>query len=105
MTEPRVYIVQQPATFDRGNGGFVAKYDLSPAKQFGKLVFIMPPGNVFLHQLPAATLHMRNVLAGFQPCDFLLAIGDPILIAAAAMIAGQKTGGELRMLKWDRFKV
>jgi hypothetical protein len=41
-------------------------------------------------------------MASFTKDDWLVAVGDPSLIAAAACIAARKTGGVLRLLKWDR---
>jgi hypothetical protein len=38
----------------------------------------------------------------FTEEDYIIAVGDPSLIAAAACIAARKTGGLLRILKWDR---
>jgi hypothetical protein len=34
--------------------------------------------------------------------DYVVAVGDPSLIAAVSCIAVRKTGGLLRILKWDR---
>jgi hypothetical protein len=41
-------------------------------------------------------------MAGYGADDLLVALGDPSLIAAAAVLAVRATGGLLRMLKWDR---
>ncbi len=41
-------------------------------------------------------------MAKYTRDDYLVAIGDPSLIAIAAAIAVEKTGGLLRLLKWDR---
>ena len=38
----------------------------------------------------------------FTENDYIVAVGDPSLIAAASCIAVRKTGGLLRILKWDR---
>ena len=103
-TQPRVFVIQQPATFNRDRRVFIPKYDLTPAATFGRLVFILKPGNIFRDQLAPTVLHMRNVLNDFAPTDFLLAVGDSVAIAAAAMIAGTKTGGVVNMLKWDRLQ-
>jgi len=98
----RVFVVQQPATFSQSLRRFVPKYDLSPARDFGKLVFILGPGNIFRERLAQSVIHIQNVMGDFKPGDYLLAIGDPVAIAAASMVASFKTGGAVKLLKWDR---
>jgi len=100
----RVFVVQQPAYFSREKREFVAKYDLSPASIHGKLIYLLGPGNIFKNRIEQATRQIRDVMAqhDFAEDDFILAIGDPVAIAAAAMIAGNRTNGRIRILKWDR---
>ena len=45
---------------------------------------------------------LKEQMAELTEHDYIVAVGDPSLIAAAACIASRKTGGLLRMLKWDR---
>lgn len=104
MTEtgPRVFVVQRPAYYDRDRRGWVNKYDISPARKFGELVFLLKPGNLYRDQLASAMDALRAELADFGPDDHILAIGDPIAIAAAVLIAAGRTGGRVSMLKYDR---
>lgn len=97
----RVFVVQQPSVFDRRKGHFVPKLDLTPAAAFGVLVFLLPPGNIYLQRLATAVDQLRAGLASFTQDDFLLTLGDPVAIAAATMIAAQRTAGRLKLLKWD----
>jgi len=98
----RVYIVQQPSYFDHDKKRFVDKYDLSPARKHGELVFLLGPGNIFRDRLTSATDTLKERLADFSVDDFVLAVGDPVAIAAAVLIAGKRTGGHVNLLKWDR---
>lgn len=98
----RVFVVQQPATFDRAHKKFIPKYDLAPASVYGPLVFLLPPGNIFNDRVEHATQALRDKLAAFTAADYLLAVGDPVAIAAAALIAGKNSGGTVRLLKWSR---
>jgi hypothetical protein len=41
-------------------------------------------------------------LRDFCDEDFLLAMGDPVAIAIASMVAGEVNNGKVNMLKWDR---
>lgn len=98
----RVFVVQQPARFDHTKKNFVPKYDLSPAAAHGRLVYLLGPGNIFKDRMDQATRQIARVLNDYSEDDCLLAVGDPVAIAAAVMIAGKRTGGFVRLLKWDR---
>lgn len=77
------------------------KYDLSAAREFGELTECLPPGNI-PRELSATAARLRRALADFDPAqDYLLAIGDPIAIAMAVLVA-DRAGGSVRVLKWDR---
>ncbi|WP_051389627.1 hypothetical protein [Bradyrhizobium sp. Ec3.3] len=98
----RVFVVQQPAVFDRNSKKFVPKYDLTPAAAHGRLVYLLGPGNIFKDRMDQATRQIARVLSDYTEADSLLAVGDPVAIAAAVMIAGKRTGGTVNLLKWDR---
>lgn len=98
----RVFVVQQPAFFDREARKFVPKYDLSPASKHGRLVYLLGPGNIFKDKLAQARTQLEAVLKDFTADDSLLAVGDPVAIAMASVIAAQRTGGRVNVLKWDR---
>ena len=74
---------------------------MEPAKRHGELVVMLPPGASRLHTAPLVQV-LRERMAGYGADDLLVALGDPSLIAAAAVLAVRATGGLLRMLKWDR---
>jgi len=98
----RVFVVQQPARYDYAAGGFVPKYDLSPARSHGDLIFLLGPGNIFKDRMKKAREDLRAKLADFSPDDMILAVGDPVAIALTVMFASEHTGGRLNFLKWDR---
>jgi hypothetical protein len=75
--------------------------NLEPAARFGELIIMLPPNANRMHAAPLLAA-MRERMADFRDADALVAVGDPTLIAGAAMIAARKTGGAVRMLKWDR---
>lgn len=100
--KPRVFVVQQPASYDREKRQFIPKYDLSPASSHGQLVVLLGPGNIFKDRLAQAVKQLRRLLATYTESDYILAVGDPVAIAAAVLIAGEHTGGKVQLLKWDR---
>lgn len=100
----RVFVVQRPAYYDRDRRGWVNKYDISPARDFGELVFLLRPGNLYRDDLASATASLVRDLADFGGDDHLLAIGDPVAIAAAVMAASRASGGRVSLLKFDRLR-
>lgn len=99
----RVFVVQRPAYRDRATGEWITKFDLSPAEKFGELVDILP-SNMFwdAETIVAQAERILNAPTWeFDPDhDFLLAIGDPVAIAACAIIASRH--GSVTILKWDK---
>lgn len=101
----RVFVVQRPARFDHGRQGWVNRYDLTPAAEHGELVFLLKPGNIYHDAMAAALDRLREMLAGYDPArDHVLAVGDPVAIAAAVMVASRETGGRVSLLKYDRLR-
>ncbi len=98
----KVFVVQRPAYYDRQRRGWVNKYDLTPAEAHGQLVFLLSPGNIYRDKLSTALERLREGLADYGPDDHLMAIGDPVAIAAAVMVASSITGGRISLLKFDR---
>lgn len=97
----RAFAPQQPSRYDGALEMWVPTMDLTPAEKFGQVVILMPPGLSNAHTAPIVAA-MRERMENYNEEDALIAVGDPSLIAAAACIAARKTGGLLRMLKWDR---
>lgn len=91
-----VYVAQE--VLDR-EGRLV--HDLSPARRWGELEFLMPPGPVALNPQPMV-MELRHKLRNFGDEDLLLAVGDPTVIGAATAVAADANRGYVRMLRWDK---
>lgn len=98
---PKVYAPQVPSRYDAATRLWVPSINLEPAKSFGEVVVMLPPNANRLHINPLVVA-LREQMKDFSADDYIVAVGDPSLIAAAACIAAKKTGGLLRILKWDR---
>lgn len=97
----RVFIPNQPTTYDREHATIVKKVDLSPAAEFGPLVFLLPDGE--LQGAPEDIVaRLKAGLADFGPDDYLLLTGDQRAVAWAAAIAADLVEGDLKMLHWVR---
>lgn len=96
---PRVFVVQEPVK--EADGGFRRAIDLSPARRFGELVFLLPPGRPPLD--PEATLRvMRAKLHDYRAdVDYLVTTGNPLLIAWASALAARAGGGQVTILYWQ----
>ena len=97
----RVYIVQRAAFKNRRTGEWEDKYDLSTAEEYGRLVYLLPPGNIG-KDMTTTMARLEHRLSEYEPGDHLLAVGDPVAIAAAVLVAGKWNDGEISLLKWDR---
>jgi hypothetical protein len=102
MTESKVYVVQVPMTFSPIKKGWVNKYDLSPAKEYGTMVCLLPPGALFWQALEDTQKVLAEKLASYSEKDYILALGDPVAIAAAVLQAAQASGGKVNVLKFDK---
>jgi len=97
----RVFVVNQPMKMDRETGMTVPFLDLSPAEQFGRLIFLLPDGE--LQGTPEEVIQeLKDGLKTFTKDDYLLLAGDPRAIAWASVIAADRVDGDLPMLHWFR---
>lgn len=97
----KVYVPQQPSRFDAATRLWIPTVNLDAAKEFGEVDVMLPPNANRLHTAPLVAA-LKDKMSGFTADDYIVAVGDPSLIAAAACIAARKTGGSLKLLKWDR---
>ncbi len=97
----KVYVPQQPSRYDTATRLWIPTINLDPAKQYGEVVVMLPPNANRLHTAPLVSA-LKDQMEEYGAEDYLVAVGDPSILAAAACIAARKTGGVLRVLKWDR---
>lgn len=97
----KVYAPQIPGKRDAATRLWVPSINIDPARQYGEVVVMLPPNANRLHIAPLVAA-LKEQMENYTANDYLVAVGDPSLIAAAACIATKRTGGLLRILKWDR---
>jgi hypothetical protein len=100
MKSPRVFVTQNPMRRNVYNE-LVYKYDLTAAREFGNLDVLLPSGPVQIEP-HRSILQMRAKLRDFKSNDWLLCLGDPVVIAAASAIVAEVNGGVVPVLVWDR---
>lgn len=99
----RVFVTQAPSV--RIPGGWKPKFDMSAAERFGEMLVMMPEGNAEPDTAQECIGEMMNFMAkhDFSSDDYLLMLGDPVLIALASSGATQTLdpGESLKLLRWD----
>lgn len=99
---PRVFIPQHPTKFSADDKTNEHDGDLSGVYAIGHPVFMLQPGRLKLSRITRTRRFLEQALFDFSPADFLLLVGDPANIALALLIAGQKTGGHVNVIRWYR---
>lgn len=93
-----VYVVQR-ATF-REAGIVKDKYDLTPAEEFGELVELLDPWAKPFDTGPIVD-ELFEKLVYFSDSDFIICIGNPILLALAVSVAVDINEGRVSLLQWN----
>lgn len=96
-----VYVVQR-ATYRQGNV-LKDKYDLSPAETFGPLVELLEPNTKPFNTEPIID-QLYEKLDSFSDDDFLICIGNPILLSLAVSVAVDINDGRVKLLQWNGHK-
>ena len=100
MKMSKVFIPQEPLR-KTDSGAMVPLYDLSPALEYGALEVLLPSGPVMLSTKPMVDF-MKTKMDGFSDDDYVLAVGDPVAILAAGMVASHANNGRVKILRYDR---
>jgi len=102
MNKPRVFVVNEPMRWDGQRRCMVRARDITPAYEFGELIFLTPGGDPPINPQESIDQMTSNLSKfNFTEDDYLLPIGHPLLIAWAAAIAARMAGGKLKLLHWQ----
>ena len=96
-----VFAVQMQMRFDNEKRELVERFpSINRADKWGKIKFILSPSaNPFKPELVIGDIH--ECLSGFNDNDYLLLIGNPVLIGMATAIAANNSGGLVNFLQWS----
>lgn len=98
-----VYAVQEPHRFDHAAGAWKPLINLRAAEPFGGVRTLIKHNHVHAALITQPTLMaLRRGLKDFCDDDYLLPVGDPVLIAMASMIAARENRGRVNMLRWSK---
>jgi len=92
----KVYLIQHPLRAG-------TPLDITDASRYGVIQKpILPSTYNAQADVSDAVRHLEAGLSDIDNESYILCIGDPALIAVASIIAARNTGGELKLLKWNR---
>lgn len=95
----RVFVVQRQQKRDLESGELVDRFDLSPAEDYGELVFLLEPSALPFRPRPViAELHAK--LCDLTADDYVLLIGNPCLIGWTVAVASRYCD-RLKLLQWN----
>ena len=93
-----VYCIQEPP----GTADGSPRYNVMKALPFGDVKFLFGERAQLVYSTGSLIHKIRKQLEKFNDEDFLLLVGDPAIIACAAIVASGINNGKLKLLKWDR---
>lgn len=97
-----VYIVQEHLKLDPNKRVLVPKFDLSPAEKFGEFRFCLSP-NVSPFNTRVVLEELRENLQHITPDDYLLPVGNPVLIGLTTLVVGEFVN-TINFLQWSGAK-
>ena len=99
---PNVYLPAVPMRTDPDSGLRVPALDVSSAAQYGDMVTLLRVDRpIRPAEMGSAILALRKQLAEIAVDDFVVCVGDPVLIAATVSFAVNRHG-VAQLLRWDR---
>ena len=87
-----VYVVQQPAP----------TINILSASDFGYLVICLRNRDQAILSTAPYVQKMKKNLQDFRKQDYLLAVGDPVIIGISPAAVSEVTTGQFNILKWDK---
>lgn len=96
---PKVYVVCEPINQADGR----PRVNLTPALRYGELEVLLTHSQSLLAPVPTIR-KLREKLRDFSDDDYLLPVGDPVLMCTVAAVAAHFNNGRVKYLKWDKIE-
>jgi hypothetical protein len=96
-----VYAVQMQMQYDKESRSVQPRFpSISKADEWGQVEYLLDPSaHPFNPDLVIGSLHHK--LSGFSDDDYLLLIGNPVLIGMASAVAARYNDGKINFLQWN----
>lgn len=97
----KVFVVQEQLRFDLASGKNVPRFPtIENAQALGQLVFMLEPNaHPFNQSAVVGTFH--KFLNEYSDDDYLILVGNPILLGMATAIAASYNSGRVNFLQWS----
>lgn len=100
---PTVFLPSIPLRYDRAVGESVPFLDTSSTADWGDPVTLIDaPTPLLMTEFEFILADLYRQLHNIDTNDFVVAIGDPVLLAATVGFALQKNK-RVKVLRWDRY--
>lgn len=97
-----VYVVQESVRRDPQTRELMPVHDLAPAQVFGDVQVLLSPSAMPFGHTEGIVRELHDKLAKFDPAqDWILPMGNPVLIGWAMAIATEYGEGRVRALVWN----
>lgn len=94
-----VYVIQKQQRFCHEQGMLVDRFDLTTAEQYGKIEYLLSP-QASPFKPDRVIDELETQLQDFGPDDFLLLVGNPVLIGLSTAIAADRSP-DINFLQWS----
>lgn len=94
-----VFVIQDQMRWSHEENKLVPKFNLSPAKEYGELQFLLSPSAAPFNT-EAILKELSEKLSEFTDEDYLLLVGNPAIIGMATALAAN-VAGTVNFLQWS----
>ena len=93
-----VYVIQEVPGTKEGR----PKINILGAKQYGEIKMLLKEDSQIIFSPGPIVFKLKKLLKDFSKDDYLLLTGDPAIIGVACSVVSDLTGGQYKLLKWDK---
>ena len=93
-----VYVIQEVPGTKEGR----PKINILGAKQYGEIKMLLKEDSQIIFSPGPIVFKLKKLLKDFNQDDYLLLTGDPAIIGVACSVVSDLTGGQYKLLKWDK---
>lgn len=95
----KVFVVSEPLTYREGKA--TPMFDITPAMEYGEIEILTKYNQSMFLSVPMVR-QLRNDLKDFCDDDYILPVGDPVMIGTVCAVAADINNGLFKILKWDK---
>ena len=93
-----VYVIQEVPGTKEGR----PKINILGAQKYGEIKMLLKEDSQIIFSPGPIVFKLKKLLKDFSKDDYLLLTGDPAIIGVACSVVSDLTGGQYKLLKWDK---